>query len=135
MVSNPRQWIKDFQQAGASGYTLHIEAVEENEIEDVLKEIREAGMNVGVAIKPKTNLTQLHALLEKNLIDMVLIMTVEPGFGGQSFMADMMPKVEVKILLFPTVIPHTNPHPHTGATQELSIPRNPSRRRNQRQNH
>uniref|UniRef100_A0A7S4IV97 Ribulose-phosphate 3-epimerase n=1 Tax=Vannella robusta TaxID=1487602 RepID=A0A7S4IV97_9EUKA len=103
MVSNPRQWIKDFQQAGASGYTLHIEAVEENEIEDVLKEIREAGMNVGVAIKPKTNLTQLHALLEKNLIDMVLIMTVEPGFGGQSFMADMMPKVEELRKNFPSL--------------------------------
>lgn len=95
MVSNPRQWINDFKDAGASGYTIHIEAVKNNEIEDVLSEIKEAGMNVGVAVKPNTDLVLLKQLLDKNLIDMVLIMTVEPGFGGQSFMAEMMPKVEV----------------------------------------
>mmetsp|Transcript_125308 Transcript_125308/g.187164 ORF Transcript_125308/g.187164 Transcript_125308/m.187164 type:complete len:224 (+) Transcript_125308:23-694(+) len=103
MVSNPRQWIKDFQQAGASGYTIHIEAVPENDIEDVLKEIKEAGMAVGVAVKPKTDLMQLKTLLQKNLIDMVLIMTVEPGFGGQSFMEDMMPKVEDLRKSFPSL--------------------------------
>jgi len=103
MVSNPRQWINDFKEAGANGYTIHIEAVEENEIEEVLKEIKQAGMNVGVAIKPKTNLDQLKQLLEKQLIDMVLIMTVEPGFGGQSFMEDMMPKVKELRESFPTL--------------------------------
>ena len=95
MVSEPRKWIKDFQQAGANGYTIHIEAVEENDIVDVLKEIKEAGMQVGVAIKPKTEIEKVKNLISQGLIDMVLIMTVEPGFGGQSFMGDMMPKVEV----------------------------------------
>ena len=96
MVSNPRQWIKDFQAAGADGYTLHIEAVEESDIEATLKEIRDANMRVGVAVKPKTDLTRVIPLLEKGLVDMVLVMTVEPGFGGQSFMEDMMPKVKVR---------------------------------------
>lgn len=98
MVSNPRQWINDFKDAGANGYTIHIEAVKDTEIEDVLKEIKDANMNVGVAVKPKTDLELLKSLLDKKLIDMVLIMTVEPGFGGQSFMADMMPKVQVRKL-------------------------------------
>jgi len=58
------------------------------------KEIKSKGMRVGIAIKPKTGLSKaLFDLLDGSLVDMVLIMTVEPGFGGQSFMHDMMPKV------------------------------------------
>ena len=95
MVSNPEKWIKAFQKAGASGYTFHIETIEEGDEERLFTEIKEAGMNVGVAVKPNTDLDRVKHLVELKLIDMVLIMTVEPGFGGQSFMADMMPKVRV----------------------------------------
>jgi len=81
MVSNPEQWIDDFKKAGADQYTFHMEAT--------------AGMLVGVAIKPKTTAKEAIERLEPVAHDVhnILVMTVEPGFGGQSFMEDMMPKV------------------------------------------
>ena len=91
MVSNPEQWVQDYAKAGASQYTFHIEATEDPVA--LCKTIREAGMQVGVSIKPKTPISAIEKLIDEELVDMVLIMTVEPGFGGQSFMEDMMPKV------------------------------------------
>ena len=96
MVSEPRKWIKDFADAGASGYTIHIEALSEGEVEETLREIRTAGMVPGIAIKPKTSIDQIKSLVEQHLVDLVCVMTVEPGFGGQSFMEDMMEKVRVR---------------------------------------
>jgi ribulose-phosphate 3-epimerase len=89
MVSEPLQWIKDMASAGANQYTFHYEATDEHD--KVIGAIKEAGMKVGLAIKPKTPIDVVYALADK--VDMVLVMTVEPGFGGQKFMADMMPKV------------------------------------------
>ena len=91
MVSEPEKWVADFAQAGASQYTFHIEAT--SEPRELIKLIRQHKMQVGVALKPKTPVDAVTALVEEGLVDMVLVMTVEPGFGGQSFMADMMPKV------------------------------------------
>merc|ERR1711879_29274 len=92
MVSHPEQWVEDFAKAGASGFTFHIEATE-NPVE-LCRTIREAGMGVGVAVKPGTSIDATCELVKQGLVDMVLIMSVEPGFGGQSFMADQMKKVK-----------------------------------------
>lgn len=77
--------------AGADQYTFHYEAT--SDPTGLVRKIREAGMKVGVGIKPNTPVDVLLPLVD--LVDMVLIMTVEPGFGGQSFMSDMMPKVQL----------------------------------------
>ncbi|KAK3739449.1 hypothetical protein QZH41_017291, partial [Actinostola sp. cb2023] len=89
MVAKPEQWVNDMAEAGADQYTFHLEATA-NPME-LIQQIREAGMKVGIAIKPGTSVEDVLPFVEH--VDMVLIMTVEPGFGGQSFMADMMPKV------------------------------------------
>lgn len=90
MVSRPEQWISDMADAGVDQYTFHIEPVED--IAHVCRKVREAGMKVGLAIKPKTPVDAVEQYIE--MADLVLIMTVEPGFGGQKFMDDMMPKVQ-----------------------------------------
>lgn len=76
--------------AGVNLYTFHIEPVKE--IPKMCRLIREAGMKVGLALKPATGIEEVRQFIE--LADVVLIMTVEPGFGGQKFMTDMMPKVQ-----------------------------------------
>lgn len=70
---------------------------------EVLEHIRKAGMKVGLALKPKTELSVALPYLNAGLVDMLLVMTVEPGFGGQSFMEDMMPKVKEARKLFPSL--------------------------------
>lgn len=90
MVSNPSQWINGMADAQVDQYTFHIEPVDD--VPAVCRKVREAGMKVGLAIKPKTPVEDVEKFIE--MADLVLIMTVEPGFGGQSFMEDMMPKVK-----------------------------------------
>jgi ribulose-phosphate 3-epimerase len=96
MVDKPQKWIKDFALSGANGLTFHYEVSSKTvELEDICKEIRKNGMKVGIALKPGTQIEEpLLVLLNNNLVDMVLIMTVEPGFGGQKFMESCLPKVE-----------------------------------------
>lgn len=93
MVSNPLQWVEPIREAGGNQYTFHIEAAGEAEgaALEVCKAVRAAGMKVGVALKPGTPFAALANIVA--LVDVVLVMTVEPGFGGQSFMLNMMPKV------------------------------------------
>lgn len=95
MVSDPARWVDDFAKAGASQYTFHIEAVADlAAAQQLCRDIRATQkMRVGVSVKPKTPVEEVFPLVEEGLVDMVLIMTVEPGFSGQSFMGDMMPKV------------------------------------------
>ncbi|CAN7983298.1 unnamed protein product [Ixodes hexagonus] len=81
------QWVSPMADAGADQYTFHYEAT--SDPMGLVRKIREAGMKA--SIKPKTPVEVVLPLVEQ--VDMVLIMTVEPGFGGQSFMSDMMPKV------------------------------------------
>ncbi|XP_018558594.1 ribulose-phosphate 3-epimerase isoform X2 [Lates calcarifer] len=88
MVSRPEQWVKPMAAAGANQYTFHLEAT--TNPGNLIKEIKESGMKVGLAIKPGTTVEELAPWA--NHIDMALVMTVEPGFGGQKFMEDMMPK-------------------------------------------
>lgn len=106
MVSNPGQWVADFKDAGASQITFHIEAVKDDEaLADLISQISAAGMDVGVAIKPKTTVEEAMKRIEPHMskIHMVLIMTVEPGFGGQKFMLEMMPKVQLVRRLYPNL--------------------------------
>eukprot|EP01089_Gocevia_fonbrunei_P000959 TRINITY_DN1091_c0_g1_i1.p1 TRINITY_DN1091_c0_g1~~TRINITY_DN1091_c0_g1_i1.p1 ORF type:complete len:221 (+),score=66.71 TRINITY_DN1091_c0_g1_i1:346-1008(+) len=89
MVSNPEQWVEDFAKAGADNYTFHIEAT--SDPSGLIKKIHDNKMKAGIAIKPKTELEKVLPYVEE--ADMILVMTVEPGFGGQEFMQDMMEKV------------------------------------------
>ncbi|XP_077996656.1 ribulose-phosphate 3-epimerase-like [Glandiceps talaboti] len=90
MVAKPEQWVEPMAAAGANQYTFHVEATDDPKT--LIRKIREAGMKVGIGIKPKTAVDVVVPYIED--VDMVLIMTVEPGFGGQKFMSDMMPKVQ-----------------------------------------
>lgn len=91
MVQNPQQWIESMADAGVDQYTFHIEPVID-EVTEISRKVREAGMKVGLALKPGTDLSALEKYIP--LADLVLVMTVEPGFGGQKFMANQMPKVQ-----------------------------------------
>uniref|UniRef100_A0A914DB86 Ribulose-phosphate 3-epimerase n=1 Tax=Acrobeloides nanus TaxID=290746 RepID=A0A914DB86_9BILA len=95
MVSNPEQWLEPMKKAGASQFTFHWEAVNPNggdsAVHSLLDKIKKAGLKAGLSIKPKTPLDVLLKFVDK--LDNVLIMTVEPGFGGQKFMSDQMSKV------------------------------------------
>jgi ribulose-phosphate 3-epimerase len=90
MLSRPRKYITSFVEAGAANITLHVEC--EDSIRTSIDEVIYYSRKVGLAIKPKTPLSAVKDYL--NVIDRLLIMTVEPGFGGQKFMEDMMPKVK-----------------------------------------
>lgn len=89
MICDPARYIKDFLKAGADLITIHAESCDDPAA--VLKQIRDSGCRAGLAISPDTPAEVVFPLL--TLCDLVLVMTVYPGFGGQSFMADMMPKV------------------------------------------
>jgi len=89
MVTDPGDIIPEFITAGADGITFHLEA--NMQPLPVLKMIREAGKKAGLSIKPGTPVTALEPFLEH--LDLVLIMSVEPGFGGQSFMEDSIEKI------------------------------------------
>lgn len=99
MVSNPRQWIPDMKAAGADTFTFHIEV--EDDTDAVIAAVKESGMKVGLALKPGTPVEKVFPFVSK--LDQVLVMTVEPGFGGQKFMSDMMPKVAALRERFPSL--------------------------------
>jgi ribulose-phosphate 3-epimerase len=90
MIVDPDHLAAAYAQAGAASVTFHFEATADPS--GVIASIRSAGARVGMAIKPKTDLDTVAEFIAN--IDMLLIMTVEPGFGGQSFMSEMMPKVK-----------------------------------------
>ena len=89
MISDPYKYIPDFIKAGADVVCFHIES--DSDTEKTIDLIRESGKIAALAVKPGTEIETVYPYLDK--LGMVLVMTVEPGFGGQSFMADMMPKI------------------------------------------
>ena len=104
MISEPAKWVAEFAKAGVNMYTFHIEATSSlEEAEAICRDIKSRGVQVGLALKPKTPLSAITALCDKGIVDMILVMTVEPGFGGQSFMKDMMPKVAEARRLYPNM--------------------------------
>jgi ribulose-phosphate 3-epimerase len=86
MISEPGRWTEEFLDAGCDSITFHVE-VDAPQIRPALERIREAGRSAGLSVKPKTPLSALDPY--RDLLDIVLVMTVEPGFGGQSFMSDV----------------------------------------------
>ncbi|HCI59362.1 MAG TPA: ribulose-phosphate 3-epimerase [Ruminococcus sp.] len=90
MISDPLKYADDFADAGADIITFHVEC--DSDIDKTIDKIRSRGVKPGLVIKPNTPASAVFPYIDK--IDLVLVMTVEPGFGGQSFMADMLPKVK-----------------------------------------
>ena len=89
MITNPEKYWESFYKAGADLIVFHSEVLCDKKV--LINEIKKAGIKVGISIKPKTPVEDILEVLP--LADVVLIMTVEPGFGGQSFMNDMVPKI------------------------------------------
>lgn len=92
MIENPEKYVEQFAKAGADILTFHYEAVDKEEIIPLINKIKSLGVKVGISIKPKTAPQVLEGFLQ--LVDLVLVMTVEPGFGGQKFMSDCADKIE-----------------------------------------
>ncbi len=90
MLTHPGRYVEAFVEAGADHITAHVEM--EEDVREVLARIHAAGCSAGLSLKPGTPAEAIRPYLDS--IDLVLVMTVEPGFGGQSFMADMVPKIE-----------------------------------------
>lgn len=94
MIENPINYIEPFYKAGSDLITFHYEAAKDNTIE-VIEKIKSFNLKTGISIKPKTDVIEIKDYI--NLVDLVLVMTVEPGFGGQEFMESCVKKVkEVK---------------------------------------
>lgn len=90
MISDPYKYIRDFHGAGADMITFHLES--DSNPSETIALIKSLGMRAGIALKPATPAEAVFPYLKE--LDMVLVMTVEPGFGGQSFMENQLPKIE-----------------------------------------
>jgi ribulose-phosphate 3-epimerase len=90
MVSNPEQWIEDFAKAGADLITVHVEAT--HHLHRLIAQIHEAGCKAGVSLNPATPLTAIEEVMDD--VDLVLVMSVNPGFGGQKFIESSVSKIE-----------------------------------------
>ena len=91
MIDTPIKYAEEFCKAGSDYLTIHVEADTPENIKKTLELIRSLGVKPGIVVKPKTPAEAVAPYL--SMVDLVLVMTVEPGFGGQKFMADMMPKL------------------------------------------
>ena len=90
MVTEPERYIQDFVNCGADSITVHAEACED--LERTIERIKDAGVKVGVSIKPATPVNDISHMLED--VDMVLVMTVQPGFGGQKYLEECTEKIQ-----------------------------------------
>jgi len=94
MINHPEQYLKPFLEAGAHYLTVHVEAPglrTEGMVAKTLETIRAEGARTGLSLRPRTSAEALKPFLDH--LDLILVMSVEPGFGGQAFMPDMIPKV------------------------------------------
>ena len=89
MISNPKKYAVDFAASGADLITFHYES--DDDPKETIDEIKRLGCKVGISVKPKTPIEKIYPYLD--MVDLVLIMSVEPGFGGQSFMPEVLDKV------------------------------------------
>ncbi len=91
MIEHPERYLEEFAKAGADRITIHAEACAQ--LKSVVEQVKRLHCKVGVALRPQTPLAALEASLK--MIDLVLLMTVNPGFGGQEFMPEVLPKIEM----------------------------------------
>ena len=91
MIDRPHRYVERFCDAGASLVCFHVEADQPQDLFDAIRCVKQKGKLVGLALKPKTPAEVVFPYLD--LLDLILVMTVEPGFGGQKFMEDMLPKI------------------------------------------
>ena len=91
MITEPSRYVKQFCDAGADIVVFHVEADSPENISAAIDEIHACGKKAGLSVKPRTEVSALYPYIDR--LDLALIMTVEPGFGGQSFMADQLPKM------------------------------------------
>jgi ribulose-phosphate 3-epimerase len=101
MIENPDLWAPRYAETGAFSVTFHYEAC--SDVGDTIKSVRDAGSKVGLSIKPGTELVEVEKFLPQ--VDMLLIMMVEPGFGGQSLMESVIPKISKAKLLAESTAP------------------------------
>ena len=106
MIDTPIKYAEEFCKAGSDYLTIHVEADTPENIKKTLELIRSLGVKPGIVVKPKTPAEAVAPYL--SMVDLVLVMTVEPGFGGQKFMADMMPKLRQ----LRTMLDEVNPSCH-----------------------
>ena len=106
MIDTPIKYAEEFCKAGADYLTIHVEADTPENIEKTLELIRSQGVKPGIVIKPNTPAEAIEKYLP--MVELVLVMTVEPGFGGQKFMAHMMPKLKQ----LRTMLDQVNPSCH-----------------------
>ena len=92
MIDRPVRYVEQFCDAGADIVTCHVEADTEENILAAIDKIHAKGKKAGVVVKPKTPASAVLPFIDR--VELILVMTVEPGFGGQSFMADLMPKLQ-----------------------------------------
>ena len=98
MIDRPHRYVEEFCKAGADLVVFHVEADQPQDVQKAIDLIKAQGKKVGLAVKPKTPASVVAPYIDQ--LDLVLVMTVEPGFGGQSFMHDMLPKIaEIKQML------------------------------------
>lgn len=96
MIEKPEDYVKAFAKAGSEMITIHVEAC--SNLSEVVDLIHQNGCKAGVSVNPKTSIDEVKPVLDK--IDMILVMTVDPGFGGQGFISDVLPKIsEAKKLI------------------------------------
>ena len=103
MIDTPIKYAEEFCKAGADYLTIHVEADTPENIEKTLDLIRSHGVKPGIVVKPNTPAEAIAPYLDK--VELVLVMTVEPGFGGQKFMEHMMPKLKQLRTMLDQVIP------------------------------
>ncbi len=91
MIERPERYVEQFVRAGSDYLTIHVEATEKPR--EVLRQIRNLGAKAGITLRPGTSFDEIMPYLSE--VDLVLVMTVEPGFGGQSFMMDQVEKMKI----------------------------------------
>lgn len=91
MITNPEKYMDSFADAGADIITVHKETANDADLRKIAEHLHSRGIKAGISVKPKTPVESVEGLLD--IFDMILIMTVEPGFGGQSYMSDMEEKI------------------------------------------
>ena len=120
MIDRPIRYIENFCKAGADYLTIHVEADTRENTKLAIEKIRTMGVKPGIVVKPKTPAEDIAEFLP--MVDMVLVMTVEPGFGGQKFMADMMPKVKQLRQMLDEVNPSCHLEVDGGVDLQTCIP-------------